>query len=139
MHFKRFGLVWNEAVGIPECPYLYRWVFTFWGRSIRLHHWVASDDQRYTHDHAWNFTAIILLGEYLEWIDGKCHLRSQGDITSYKAEHKHTVEVITGGCWSLLFTGAPRRKWGFWIPGRDALMRPLRYFSRYGHHPCGDV
>lgn len=138
LKFQRFGLRWAESVGLPECPYLTRWVITVFGYSIRLHHWHASDDQRYAHDHAWNYVACILKGGYLEHMEGLLsQYRTAGTITFYKAEHRHRVQILKGtSCWSLLFTGRPRRDWGFYVPGREKLLRPLRYFSRYGHHPC---
>ena len=53
---KKFTLKLNERLGLPECPYVIRWRFeTPWG-SIRLHHWLAPDDDRAKHDHPWSFT-----------------------------------------------------------------------------------
>lgn len=135
--FQQFGIRWNEEIGKEECPYLYRWVVTLFGYSIRLHHWLASDDQRYSHDHPWNYCAFILAGRYLERSEGKLFVKSRGCFTRYLAEHRHTVVILEGEtCWSLLFTGRQKKDWGFYIPGRNKLLRPLRYFSRYGHHPC---
>jgi hypothetical protein len=59
-----------------------------------------------------------------------------GSIRFRKATHKHSVVIDSDGCWSLLFTSPVVRHWGFWIPGRENLLRPLRYFERYGHHQC---
>lgn len=135
--FKRFELRWAEPIGRPECPYLKRWVLVINGYSIRIHHWLASDDLRHQHDHAWDYIAFIFRGFYLEHVDGDVLVRKPGSITHYKAEHSHMVEINPSvGCWSLLITGRPRRDWGFYVPGREKLMRPLRYFSRYGHHEC---
>lgn len=140
-NFKKFGIRWAEPVGLPECPYLTRWVLTLAGYSIRLHWWRASDDQRHPHDHTWDYMAVILWGRYRETTvttaGFKFDLRTVGSITRYKAEHRHMVQILPGeSCLSLLFTGKPRRQWGFYVLGRDKLMRPLRYFNRYGHHPC---
>lgn len=141
--FTDFELRWAEPVGLPECPYLKRWVLTLFGYSIRLHHWLASDDQRHYHDHPWDFWVWIIGGwgywESVSYPDGKrsVFVREVGDFTFYPAEHRHKVCLRPGtDSWSLVFSKRNRRKHGFWIEGRDTLLRPLRYFSRYGHHPC---
>lgn len=136
--FKSIQLRWNEPLGLEECPYLYRWAIILGLFSIRLHRWVASDDQRHFHDHPWWFVAIVLKGGYTDISpSGEDKVRA-GSIRYRPALHKHTVKVNPGGCWSLLITGKKTRHWGFWIDGRDKMMRPLRYFSRYKHHPCED-
>lgn len=132
---KRFEIRWNEALGSPDAPYLRRYVLTLWGRSIRLHFWRASDDQRFFHDHAWDYVSAVLSGGYTEHLPERSIQRRAGSVASYRAEHRHKVEMLPGEhCVTLILTGAMRRKWGFWIPGRTKPMRPLRYFSRYGHH-----
>lgn len=63
--FGRFiQLRWKEKLGLHKCPYLYRWTFIFFGYSIRLHHWLRSDDNRYFHDHATDLVSIVLKGYY---------------------------------------------------------------------------
>lgn len=140
--FRPFQLRWREPIGKDECPYLVRWVFSVFGWSIRVHKWLASDDQRYFHDHSFDFFTFILKGGYIDRSPTESGVRVQhlgpGDLHFRPAEYKHMVEVKPGGCVSLLLCGPPRRKFGFWIPGRDKVMRPLRYFARYGHHPCED-
>lgn len=133
--FQQFELRWNEPVGLPECPYLRRWVLTLFGYSLRLHHWTASDDQRHLHDHPWWMLVLILRGGYTDISETQQDVLSAGSIRFRNATHRHTVKV-SHGCWSLLLTGRHSRNWGFYVPGRSALLRPLRYFSRYGHHPC---
>lgn len=133
--FSKFQVRWNDKVGRAECPYLTRWTLTLFGYSIRLHHWVASDDQRHFHDHPWWMLIIMLSGSYIDISPDKEDLLSAGSIRFREAEHRHTVKLVKD-CWTLLLTGPPIRHWGFYIPGRDKLMRPLRYFSRFGHHQC---
>lgn len=135
-NFKWFGLRWAEPLGLPECPYVRRWVLTVAGYSIRIHHWISSDDLRFDHDHAWWYLSLVFAGDYLEWSGDKVAHRKRWSLKFYPAEHKHRVRVPVYGAWTLLITGRPTRKWGFWLPGRDKPMRPLRYFDRYGHHPC---
>jgi hypothetical protein len=134
--FTRFQVRWNEPLGKPECPYVRRWVLTLFGWSIRLHKWLASDDLRFFHDHAWDFLSIILKGYYIEKTPSGVDYRRIGSVRFHKAEYQHKVVVFEPPCWSLVISKPKRRNFGFWVNGR--LMRPLRYFSRYGLHPCKD-
>lgn len=134
--FRQFEFRWGEHIGLSECPYLIRYTLTMFGMSLRIHHWLASDDQRYLHDHPWDYLTLIVCGGYTDISPETSDRLSFGSFRYRKAEHRHTVRVDTGGCWSLLLTWPKRRNWGFWIPGRDKILRPLRYFSRFGHHPC---
>lgn len=61
---KSFQIRWAEPLGKPNCPYMVRWVLILFGYSIRIHHWIRSDDKRYFHDHPWNFLTIVLKGGY---------------------------------------------------------------------------
>lgn len=127
---------WNQKLGRPECPYLIRFVLDFYIFSVRVHYWLKSDDERHFHDHSWNFLSIILGGSYVDVSpDGEDKVEF-GSIRYRKATHKHYVKVGKDRCLSLLICGFPIRKWGFWVNGRERLMRPLRYFSRYGHPQC---
>jgi hypothetical protein len=155
MKFKPFQLRWRESLGRPECPYLYRWVFNFGLFSIRVHHWLRSDDKRYFHNHPWAFISIVLKGGYTDVsvpLPGQwktpilatisTHNGSMvnsdklkaGSIRYRPSNHRHYVDVPKGGCWSLLLCGPQIRKWGFWV--NDKFYRPLRFFSRHGHPPC---
>jgi len=159
---NNFQVRWNEPLGKPECPYAYRFVIIFFGYSIRLHYWLRSDDKRYMHDHPWSFRTFVLKGEYtdvsrynvtdlndLPDLQGSCGMvednndhfivRETINITAYrKANHIHYVEIPKPGVITLVFCGRPKRKWGFWIPGRENLLRPLKYFAKYGHPPCSE-
>jgi len=71
--YRKFGDILQfryERLGRPECPYLHRWTLILFGYSIRLHHWIKSDDRRFFHDHACDFISIILWGSLQE-----CHFR----------------------------------------------------------------
>lgn len=133
--FKTFEIRWKESVGLKECPYMTRWVLTLFGYSLRLHHWINSDDQRYYHDHPYWMLILILNGSYTDISPHKTDTLTRWSVRLRKATHKHKVKVDME-CWSLLITGKVSRKFGFYIPGRTKLMRPLRFFSRYGHNPC---
>lgn len=62
--FKKFQIRWAEKLGYPEDPYLIRWTFILFGYSIRIHHWIKSDDDRFFHDHAADLLSIVLKGNY---------------------------------------------------------------------------
>ena len=61
---KWFQFRWKEPLGLAESPYLYRWTLIIFGFSIRLHHWIRSDDNRYFHDHSCDLISIVLKGYY---------------------------------------------------------------------------
>ena len=62
--FKNFQIRWAEKLGYENDPYLIRWTFIFFGYSMRIHHWIKSDDNRYFHDHASDLLSIVLKGHY---------------------------------------------------------------------------
>ena len=62
--FKLFQIRWAEKLGIPESPYLVRWTFLIFGFSMRIHHWIKSDDDRFFHDHSADLLSIVLKGRY---------------------------------------------------------------------------
>ena len=131
--YRKFGSCFQaryEAIGIPETPYVCRWMVIVLGYSIRLHHWIKSDDRRFFHDHACDFVSIILWGKYVNVRpDGRYPVRA-GSMWHSKATDRHYLEIPKGGAWTLLLCGRPYHKWGFWVNGRK--MRPLKYFHKYG-------
>jgi len=129
--FKQFQIRWKEALGRPECPYLYRWTFIFFGYSIRLHHWLKSDDRRFFHDHPSNLISLILKGKYKNVTPNGSTEVKAGTIWKARAEDKHYLDIPEEGAWTLLFFGRKRRNWGFWDKD-DHMLRPLEYFHRYG-------
>ena len=62
--FKLFQIRWAEKLGVPDDPYLVRWTFILFGYSMRIHHWIKSDDDRYFHDHSADLLSIVLKGRY---------------------------------------------------------------------------
>ena len=137
---QTFQIRWAEPLGEKHCPYAYRWVFIFFNYSIRIHHFLRSDDKRYLHDHAWWFYTFVLNGSYTDVaeIDGKV-VRDTLNRFQWRyrpAEHRHCVEVQKDGAWTILFTGKPFRNWGFWVDGK--MKRPLKYFHKFGHPPCSE-
>ena len=63
-HFSSFQIRWAEKLGYQNNPYLIRWTLILFGYSIRLHHWIKSDDNRFFHDHSADLISIILKGYY---------------------------------------------------------------------------
>ena len=154
--FKKFQIRWAEKLGFENNPYLIRWTFIFFGYSMRIHHWIKSDDNRFFHDHSADLLSIVLKGRYwnVKPIDitlppiykGKNNTKwfyVEGIFNSWynffhmknsiwfsKAEDRHYLSIPKGGAWTLMFEGRPRHKWGFYVNGHK--WRPLRYFHKYG-------
>lgn len=140
------GITLGQRLGEPECPYARRWVANFgpFG-SVRVHHWLASDDQRYPHDHAWWFLTFVVRGGYTDIanvvpdrlstrsVTISDHVRAP-TVRFRPSAHRHKVKVDPGGAWTVLVTGPPVRDWGFYVDGQFKRMR--RYFREHGHHPC---
>lgn len=62
--FKPFQIRWAERLGYENNPYLIRWTFILFGYSMRIHHWLKSDDNRFFHDHSADLLSIVLKGRY---------------------------------------------------------------------------
>ena len=71
--FRNFQIRWKEKLGYQEDPYLIRWTFVIFGFSIRIHHWIKSDDRRFFHDHSADLLSIVLKGRYwnVKPVEGK--------------------------------------------------------------------
>lgn len=132
---KYFQIRWKEALGKPECPYLYRWTLIILDYSIRIHHWIRSDaSTTYMHDHACNFISIILRGSYTNVTEyGEKHVKA-GQFWYSNALTKHYLKIPEGGAWTLLICSRPYHKWGFYINNHK--WRPLRFFHKFGYPPC---
>lgn len=135
------GLIikWRERLGLPECPYVIRWRFETKWFSIRLRHWLGSDDDRAFHDHPWSFTTFVLKGGYIDVHPGPDgdeleHLRAPA-VRRRAAEHRHTVVPDPGGAWTVIVTGPRWRTWGFWANGVK-FVKANKWFASRGHHPC---
>ena len=127
-------ITWKQKLGHPECPYMIRWILDFKLFSIRLHHWISSDDPRHFHDHPWNFISLVISGYLIDRHPGGDSDRVTWSISKFPARHKHTVMVPECGAWTIMLTGPVIRKWGFWVNGR--FRKRNRYFYDYRHHPC---
>jgi len=132
--YNKFGTIfqfrWKEPMGLPECPYLYRWTLILFGFSFRLHHWIKSDDRRYFHDHSCDFISIVLKGFYNNVTPDGRFLVKAGSVWKSTATKRHYLDIPCEGAWTLLICGRPYHKWGFYV--NDHKWRPLRYFHKYG-------
>lgn len=129
----------REKLGRKECPYMERWVLNLYLFSIRVHHWISSDDNRAFHDHPWWFITFVLRGGYTDINPDGRERMSPGKIAFRPALHKHTVEVDKGGCWTIMITGRQVRKWGFWTKNNTKWVKSNKYFLENGHHPCNST
>jgi hypothetical protein len=131
---KQWWVEWNKKLGLPECPYLIRWVAGTPFGSTRLHHWRGSDDLRNTHDHPWWFFTIVLWGGYWDITEDGAQRMRAGSFAFRPALHRHSVKVDQGGCWTIMICGPEIRDWGFWVAG--VFRKANKYFLKYKHHPC---
>ena len=123
---------------------------TRWG-GVYLHHIVRSDDDKFPHDHPWDFTTLILSGGYRDeqWqFDDSLGLTPAGiqycrpfKIYRRKAEHIHRVRlwevktvpatnaaIAVRGAWTLVLRGPIRREWNFVTQERKV---PWREYLKY--------
>lgn len=128
-------IIWREALGKTGCPYVIRWAIVTRWFSVRLHHWLRSDDLRHPHDHAWWFWSFVLWGRVWDRTLGGDRERRWLSLSRFGPEHQHSV-VVHRPAWTLLLTGPERREWGYWVDGK--FRRRNKYFFEHGHHdPCG--
>ena len=130
--FKPFQIRWAERMGPdPKDPYLIRWTFIFFNYSIRIHHWIRSDDNRFFHDHPWNFRSIILKSKYENVTPEGIFQAKAGQIWKSNALARHWLRIPKEGAWTMLICGKPYHKWGFYREDGKRI-RPLKYFYKYG-------
>lgn len=142
---RRFAFRWAEELECERLPkpgdtkvevgvYVRRWRLETPAFSIRIHHWLHSDDSRAYHDHPWPFISFIFRGGYTD--QGPTHrtIHRAPSLVYRPARHQHWVEVHEGGCWSILITGPKVRRWGFWI--KEKFTISYRYFYQMGRHIC---
>lgn len=136
MKFKSFQLRWKEKLGDPNNPYLYRWTLLFFNYSIRLHHWIKSDDHRFFHDHSCDLISFVIKGRYINVTPaGEFAVRAPS-IWRAEAKQRHWLKIPKEGAWTILLCSRPYHKWGFYV--NDHKWRPLRYFSKFGIIQKGD-
>lgn len=127
--FKSFQVRWKEKLGDKNNPYLVRYTFLFFNFSIRIHHWIRSDDERAFHDHAYNFISILLKGSYYNITPNSKKLIKAPFVWYSKATDQHYLKIVKEA-WTIVLCSKPFRKWRFYINNKS--FRPLEYFHRYG-------
>lgn len=111
-----------------------RWVFDFHLFSIRIHHWLHSDDMRHPHDHPWWFIVFCIWGTYIDVSPEREDYVRQGSFRFRSATHQHSVKIVKPA-WTILLCGPESRRWGFWVRGK--FRKRNKYFYEHGHHhPC---
>jgi hypothetical protein len=81
--------------------------------NVYLHRLKAHQAHPNCHDHPWSFVAVLLKGGYIEYCpDGRWHTRKPGSVLYRPATFSHNV-VTPGVSWSIIFTTAKFRDWGF--------------------------
>jgi len=141
--FQLFQIRWAEKMGDdPQNPYLTRWMISFFGYSIRIHHWTGSDNSLHFHDHSCDLISIILKGKYLNVVPEdpndpfpdvkRCRKIEAKACKPWRAKATalHYLEIPKEGAWTLLLQGRPYNSWGFIVNGHK--WRPLRYFHKFG-------
>jgi hypothetical protein len=129
----------DTLVNAAGSAYMRRWVLTWSGGTLRVHHILGSDDARAWHDHPWDFTTLLLWGSYVEHRPGPDPLDPEvgrsatrytaGSVLRRRAEDLHRLS-LDAPVWTLVRTGPRLRSWGFltrageWVPWRryEALM-----------------
>lgn len=137
--FKRF-ITWRQPLGLKEDPFMVRWVINFYFFSIRLHHWMHSDDSRAYHDHPWWFWTYVIRGSYVDLSPDGADLVQAGQFRFRPASHAHTVMVPSESdisTWTIMLTGRHKRTWGFWITPLKWI-KANKYFYSVGHHSPSD-
>ena len=99
--FKNFQIRWAEKLGFPDNPYLIRWTFIFFGYSMRIHHWIKSDDNRYFHDHSANLLSIVLKGKYwnVKPYDPTKNPKDKVNIVAFNEKQGKHLEIVENEKW----------------------------------------
>lgn len=102
--------------------YLTRWDllgnrFAGAGHHLFVHLFHRGDAEPYFHDHPWPFWSLILWGGYWEHTPEGRRWYGPLRLLRRPADWRHRVELPAGRrCWTLVWTGAKARSWGFWCP-----------------------
>lgn len=124
---KRFGVSHSTIYRHDGVKYLERWILWF-GFTVRLHRFWASDDDRAPHDHPWWFVTFPLSPyweqvEHGAVINGRAYPNGVSRFVEafrfhYRpAEYRHIVTLLPGRegkTWTLCISGPYQRSWGFW-------------------------
>lgn len=128
-HFTR-----AQIRGKDGSLYMDRWYILYFPNlfSVRIHHIVRPDLDRWPHDHPWRFISIILRGGYEEevctpenfqavqtpglgriWMPHRIRKIRRFNHKTNTDLHRITHFARRSGAWTLVITGPERREWGF--------------------------
>ena len=117
----QFGFT-HDTIYNEDTPYLERWIL-WCGLTLRVHRFLASDEDRAVHDHPWWFITLPFAsyGEYIEAGGGQSDEAKEvyRRVTAWRphfraANFKHRVEITRAPSWTLVLTGPKSNEWGFW-------------------------
>lgn len=151
-------VTWGGYIGLKECPYMRRWLIqNRWG-TLRVHHFMGSDDYRAFHDHPWWFLTLVVKGSYRDLTPcsnckgtglvtdahlgcfdcmGKGYNVDKlvlGSMRFRRTNYIHRVE--SKNAWTIVITGPWSRHWGFWHNGQFS--RWKAFLGKMGFAPCED-
>lgn len=128
-----------RLIDVAGKPYLERYSLLRFenGTRVHLHRFVASDDDRFVHDHPWRWAvAVILSGGYTEERMDCLHL-TEGWWVRLRKMFPLRINVIRGGdfhrvtnpkvdTWTLFIHGPKVKPWGFLslteVDGKSAVL-----------------
>lgn len=89
--------------------------------QIWVHEILLPDEDRWCHDHPWDYRTVILQGGYREEHDGQLAAYEEGDALQREAESFHRLHLSSPAV-TLFMAARQRRRWGFatdqgWIDG----------------------
>ena len=115
---------WNWLYSPDGKKFLGRKTLKFWGRAVRLHYFVAGDQDEFPHDHPFHFTAITLFGGATETFYTKDGIERRTRKVRrfiprfYRSTKVHRILSVPGMMLTLVFQGKRHRKFGFVSPDR---------------------
>jgi len=81
--------------------------------SVYIHNIYRADEDKYMHDHPWNYWAMILKGGYIEQVKNGFNTKLPGSFGFKKAENCHKIHHIIKPTTTLFITFRRRRDWGY--------------------------
>lgn len=87
--------------------------------GLFIHRIYKADDNRFPHDHPFNFWSFVLRGWYLERrysVRGKklIEFRNTWSLAKRKDSDIHEISVVSNDLLTLMFIRHTNKNWGFW-------------------------